>query len=159
MEFAELQELLKQFDSSDVRMLDLSEKDFHLFLSKDKVDVLPTSSKNEPATPQVTSENQVTVVEKSVISEQKDTSVSVSQASKGKMIDSPLVGVAYLSPAPGEPVFKSAGDKVKKGDVLCIVEAMKLMNEITSDIDGVIEAVLVENEEVVEYGQPLFHIV
>ncbi|MGX6978630.1 acetyl-CoA carboxylase biotin carboxyl carrier protein [Vagococcus elongatus] len=158
MEFSELQEILKQFDSSTVRVLDLSKKDFHLFISKDKVE-MPRPSKNELTETQPTPEIQQIVVEKPVISEENEPAAPPAQPQKGKTIDSPLVGVTYLSPAPGEPAFKSAGDKVKKGDVLCIVEAMKLMNEITSDTDGVIEAVLVENEEVVEYGQPLFQIV
>ena len=73
-------------------------------------------------------------------------------------IRSPMVGVFYSSPKDNEPPFVKAGDAVKKGDVLCIIEAMKLMNEIESEFDGVVEAVLVKNEEVVEYGQPLFRI-
>ena len=71
---------------------------------------------------------------------------------------SPLVGVFYTSPAEGEEPFVSVGDTVKKGQTLAIVEAMKLMNEIESDFDGVIDAVLVENGQAVEYGQPLFRI-
>ena len=61
-------------------------------------------------------------------------------------------------PAPGEPPFVQVGDEVTANQTLCIVEAMKLMNEIESEYDGVVEAILVNNEEVVEYGQPLFRI-
>lgn len=75
-----------------------------------------------------------------------------------KVIFSPLVGTFYNASTPdGEP-FVKAGDCVKKGQVLGIIEAMKLMNEIECDYDGVVEAVLVGNESVVEYGQPLFRI-
>lgn len=75
-----------------------------------------------------------------------------------KVITSPLVGTFYNSPSPEAEVFVTVGDTVKKGQTLGIIEAMKLMNEIESEFDGVVEAVLVGNEEVVEYGQPLFRI-
>ena len=71
---------------------------------------------------------------------------------------SPLVGVFYRAPAAGEKPFVSIGDTVKKGQVLGIIEAMKMMNEIESDFDGVVEEILVENEGKVEYGQTLFRI-
>jgi len=73
-------------------------------------------------------------------------------------IKSPLVGVFYRSPAAGEKPFVSIGDTVKKGQVLGIIEAMKMMNEIESEFDGVVEEILVENEGKVEFGQTLFRI-
>ena len=76
----------------------------------------------------------------------------------GNTVSSPLVGTFYASPSPDAEPFVKTGDRVKKGQVLGIIEAMKLMNEIESEYDGVVEAVLVNNEEVVEYGQPLFRI-
>ena len=66
--------------------------------------------------------------------------------------------MTYLKPSPDKPNFKQVGDRVQKGDVVCIVEAMKVMNEITSDISGEIVEVLVENEQVVEFNQPLFRV-
>lgn len=75
-----------------------------------------------------------------------------------KVVVSPLVGTFYSSSSPDAEPFVKVGDTVKKGQVLAIIEAMKLMNEIESDFDGVVEAVLAENEAVVEYGQPLFRI-
>lgn len=75
-----------------------------------------------------------------------------------KVVTSPLVGTFYNSPSPEAAAFVGVGDTVKKGQVLGIIEAMKLMNEIESEYDGIVEAVLVGNEEVVEYGQPLFRI-
>ena len=76
----------------------------------------------------------------------------------GNVVKSPLVGTFYSAPAPDADSFVKVGDTVKKGQVLGIIEAMKLMNEIESEYDGVVEAILVNNEEVVEYGQPLFRI-
>ncbi len=75
-----------------------------------------------------------------------------------KVVTSPLVGTFYSSASPEAEAFVKEGDTVKKGQVLGIIEAMKLMNEIESEYDGVVEAVLVSNEDVVEYGQPLFRI-
>jgi acetyl-CoA carboxylase biotin carboxyl carrier protein len=73
-------------------------------------------------------------------------------------VTSPFVGTFYRSPDPDSPAYCEVGQRVEKGQVLCIVEAMKLMNEIEADMSGTIEAVLVENSEVVEYGKPLFKI-
>lgn len=78
---------------------------------------------------------------------------------EGRLVTSPLVGTFYTSAAPGEPPCVKEGDKVKKGQVLGIIEAMKLMNEVESEFEGVVAEVLVKNEQVVEYGQPLFRIV
>lgn len=74
------------------------------------------------------------------------------------VVVSPLVGIFYSASSPEAENFVKVGDRVKKGQVLGIIEAMKLMNEIESDFDGVVEAILVNNEDVVEYGQPLFRI-
>lgn len=71
-------------------------------------------------------------------------------------ITSPIVGVFHRAPSPEAPPFVETGSTVKKGQVLCIVEAMKLMNEIESDTDGVISKILIENGQPVEYGEPLF---
>lgn len=73
-----------------------------------------------------------------------------------KKILSPMVGTFYSQPAPDKPAFVDVGDRVKKGQAVCIIEAMKLMNEIESEVEGEIVECLVENEEMVEFGQPLF---
>lgn len=80
----------------------------------------------------------------------KDPSVTV--------ITAPLVGTFYRSPGPDSPSFVEVGARVKKGQTLCIIEAMKLMNELESDVDGVVVAILPQNGRPVEYGEPLFHI-
>jgi len=74
----------------------------------------------------------------------------------GHTITSPLVGTFYSSPSPDAPSFVNVGDRVEKGQVIGIIEAMKLMNELESDFDGVIKEILVKDETVVEFGQPLF---
>ena len=79
-------------------------------------------------------------------------------ADTGKAINAPLVGVFYAAPSPDSEPYVSVGKRVKKGDVVCIIEAMKCMNEIQAEEDGEITAVLATNGELVEYGQPLFAI-
>jgi acetyl-CoA carboxylase biotin carboxyl carrier protein len=74
----------------------------------------------------------------------------------GHTLKSPMVGTFYRAPSPGAPAFVEVGQAVTKGQTLCIIEAMKLLNEIESDVAGTIKAILVENGQPVEYGQPLF---
>lgn len=78
------------------------------------------------------------------------------EEAKGHTLKSPMVGTFYRAPSPGAPAFVEVGQSVTKGQTLCIIEAMKLLNEIESDVAGTIKAVLVENGQPVEYGQPLF---
>ena len=73
-------------------------------------------------------------------------------------IDSPMVGIIYITPKPSSSPFVKKGQKVKKGDTICLIEAMKTFNEIKSDKDGLIKGILVKNGEAVEFGQPLFEI-
>ena len=81
---------------------------------------------------------------------------SLDSVPAGKLIKSPFVGTYYAAPGPGSDDFVTVGSKVKKGDTLCIVEAMKLMNEIESESVGIIKEILVDNESPVEFDQPLF---
>ena len=73
-------------------------------------------------------------------------------------VNAPLLGVAYAAPSPDSPTFIKVGDKIKKGDIICIIEAMKVMNEIESDRDGEVAEILFENGKMVEFGQPLISV-
>ncbi|WP_456382296.1 acetyl-CoA carboxylase biotin carboxyl carrier protein [Persephonella sp.] len=84
--------------------------------------------------------------------------VEKAESQKYHVIKSPLVGTFYRAPSPGAPPFVEEGDMVSKGQVLCIIEALKVMNEIESDINGRVVKILVENGQPVEYGQELFYI-
>ena len=77
-------------------------------------------------------------------------------APEGEQVTSPMVGTFYAAPSPTSPPFVRVGDRVQAGDVLCVIEAMKTMNHIESEYSGEVAAILVENAEPVEYGQPLF---
>lgn len=153
MNINEVKDLLKEFNDSSVREFDLREGNFELYMNKNETSrgtvaaeaaPAPVATPVAPAPKATESAEPVAPVEKQVAS--------------GTEIVSPIVGVIYLRPAPDKADFKTVGDTIKKGDVLCIVEAMKVMNEITADLDGVITEILVENEQVVEFGQPLFRV-
>lgn len=88
--------------------------------------------------------------------EPADTAAASAAAPEGHVVKSPMVGTFYRSSTPGAKPFVEIGQSVKTGETVCIIEAMKLLNEIEADRDGVIKAILVENGQPVEYGQPLF---
>ena len=89
---------------------------------------------------------------------QNVSSNTTNESSSMQSIDSPMVGIIYLTPKPSSPPFVKSGQKIKKGDTICLIEAMKTFNEIKSDKDGVVKSILVKNGEAVEFGQPLFEI-
>jgi len=89
---------------------------------------------------------------------QNVSSTPTNESSSMKSIDSPMVGIIYLTPKPSSPPFVKSGQKIKKGDTICLIEAMKTFNEIKSDKDGVVKSILIKNGEAVEFGQPLFEI-
>ena len=118
-----------------------------------------------PVAPASTDEMAVTVTGKTVAeaqgvkgTEQSETVPQSEEDQTGSLVTSPLVGTFYAAPSQDLPPYVQVGDKVKKGQVLAIVEAMKLMNEIESDFDGEIAEIYVENGQPVEYGQKLFRI-
>ena len=89
---------------------------------------------------------------------QNISNTTTNESSSMQSIDSPMVGIIYLTPKPSSPPFVKSGQKIKKGDTICLIEAMKTFNEIKSDKDGVVKSILVKNGEAVEFGQPLFEI-
>ena len=161
MNFNEIQELIKLVNKSNLTDFKLKDKDFEIQIRTKKfykgghqtVVTTPqayTVSAPAPAAPQAP-----------VSSAPAPTSAAApaAESTKGKNIleiKSPIVGTFYRSPGPDKPVFTKVGDAVKQGDVVCIIEAMKLFNEIESDVTGTIVKVLVEDASPVEYDQVLF---
>ena len=108
----------------------------------------------------MTKQNNQTIENNCVIEENSRQKTDYSEKTKEKnnIVKSPMVGTFYLKPSPTSNAYVEVGKEVKKGDTLCIIEAMKLMNEIESDYNGKIEKILVEDGQPVEYGTPLFEI-
>ena len=139
MTVSEIKELIGALDASGVTSLEYKENDVKLVLAKGNVIVSEAAA--VPAAPAASP---------------KENNVPAAATEEGHVVASPLVGTAYLAPAEDAEVFVKVGDIVKKGQTLAIIEAMKLMNEIESEYDGEVVQIIVENEETVEYGQPLF---
>ncbi|AUA19735.1 acetyl-CoA carboxylase biotin carboxyl carrier protein [Streptococcus suis] len=157
MNITEIKDLMSQFDQSSLREFSYSNAGETLHFSKNQqVTAAPSPTVEAPLVPVVAaSPATVQAVE---TSEQAPVEVSSSSVAEGAVVESPLVGVAYLSPAPDKPAFVAVGDTVKKGQTLMIIEAMKVMNEVPADRDGVVTEILVANQDVVEFGQGLVRI-
>lgn len=151
MEVKEIIELMKAMSDNGMTGFELEEGDWKLTMKREKKDRCGVQGAGQGTLLQTAD---VTAVE-SVSGDKEEKKVSgISE----KVITCPLVGTFYSSPAPDAEDYVKVGDTVKKGQVIGIVEAMKLMNEIESEYDGIVEEILVKNEETVEYGQPLFRI-
>ncbi|WP_297079042.1 acetyl-CoA carboxylase biotin carboxyl carrier protein [uncultured Enterococcus sp.] len=160
MNFSEIKEIVALINQSNLTEFHVKDQQFELYLNKNAqaqktMSEAPVSAPVQAPAPVVTPTATSTATPEAAPVVEAATEV---EDTTGKEITSPLVGVAYLKPSPDKANFKQVGDTVKKGDVLCILEAMKVMNEIVSDVDGTISAILIENEAVVEYGQPLFRV-
>ena len=144
----DIKEILKAFDGSKATKIELkNEKGEQLMICQQQTKPIAVETvKLEPV-------YEETAVKTEVVSMPE----SVTKA-EGTPVTSPMVGVFYAAPAPDKEPYVSVGSKVNKGDVLCLIEAMKLMNEVTAEKSGEITEICVENGQVVEYGQPLFMI-
>ncbi len=160
MDYAAIERLIKIVNDSTLRELELEEAGLKIRMSKnvysDRVEkVKEVNTSNMPV---VTNENVVT--SEINLSDKKEAveAIGINSLDDCIIVKSPMVGTFYAAPSEDVEPYVKVGDKVAKGEILCIVEAMKLMNEIECEKDGVIAEILVSNGEVVEYGQPLIAI-
>ncbi|MGD2168993.1 MAG: acetyl-CoA carboxylase biotin carboxyl carrier protein [Chlamydiota bacterium] len=147
MKIDDIQRIMKLLEESKLEKMVIKHEDFELHLEK-------PSNNAQPATivqPQIQHEPQ----QPAALPNQSATAV---EEIKGSMIESPMVGTFYASPGPDQAAFVKVGDKVSEDTVVCIVEAMKVMNEVKAGISGVVQEILVDNAEPVEYGTPLFRV-
>ncbi|MGQ7359240.1 acetyl-CoA carboxylase biotin carboxyl carrier protein [Streptococcus suis] len=155
MNITEMKDLMSQFDQSSLREFSYSNAGETLHFSKNQQGIAAPSPIVEAPLAPVAPASPVPV---QAVEISEATPVEESSVAEGAVVESPLVGVAYLSPAPDKPAFVAVGDTVKKGQTLMIIEAMKVMNEVPADRDGVITEILVANQDVVEFGQGLVRI-
>ena len=142
MELSAVQKLMEQFEDSTARELELTDGDFHLRLSKNR------AAKASPAPVEATPSPAPVAP--------APTSAAPQAAEVAQTIKAPLVGTVYLQPKPGAKPYLQVGQQVNAGDVVCVIEAMKMMTEVKSQVAGTVKAVLVEDEQLVEVDQPLF---
>ncbi|MGD9581950.1 MAG: acetyl-CoA carboxylase biotin carboxyl carrier protein [Vampirovibrionia bacterium] len=154
-----IQSLIKMASESDLTELKVSSGDNQIVIKKEKethiAQAIPTISASViPQTP-VSIETKEPEVQKVETEKQEAKQAS---AKKGNAVVSPIVGTFYSAPSPDSPAFVKVGDKVKVGDTLCIIESMKLMNEIESDFTGTVTEICMENSDAVDSGTVLMYI-
>ena len=143
-----LKEILYILENSDVNEIDVTFFGIRYRVVKE-APVLDEGLPKATVIPKQTSSQ-------SNISEMSKTATEEPDSSSGDEVLSPMPGTFYIAPTPDDPPFVKEGDSVKKGDTLCIIEAMKIMNEIEAEDKGVIQKILVENGQAIEFNQPLF---
>ena len=139
MDIRKVKKLIELMEASDISEIEITEGDEAVRIARHG---------SRPSVPPAGIETQVSA----------RASVPPAAMPGGHIVRAPMVGTFYLAPSPGSPPFVGVGQQVKKGDTLCIIESMKMMNQIKADKPGTIEAILVENEQPVEFDQPLFTI-
>ncbi|AVI94738.1 Acetyl-CoA carboxylase, biotin carboxyl carrier protein [Oenococcus oeni] len=159
-----IKDLIEQINQSSIREFDLTVDGVRLYLSKNKNNRESSTSK--------TADKPASSAQFPLDSNNSDSNDEVSEADKGKAkakakqqedentstINSPLVGVAYLQANPDAEPYVKVGDQVKAGDVVCVIEAMKMMTEIKSSVNGTVAEILIDNESMVDYDQPLIKV-
>ena len=152
MDYEKLKDLIDHLDSSSLAYVDYKSDAEHVILSKE----MPQQAQpTQTVAGSVSASAEVPVGTPAVSVE--PTPVEAEEVA-GEVVESPMVGVVYLQPGPDKDSFVKVGDHVEQGQTICIVEAMKLMNEIQAHKAGIVTEIFVENEEVVEFGQPLIRI-
>lgn len=152
MNISEIKDLMAQFDQSSLKEFSYRNNSDELTFSKNNGQAAPVQA---AATPASVPTQQVSSVVQEEVTQVVEQVLEQAVVAEGDVVESPLVGVAYLAGGPDKPNFVSVGDTVKKGQTLLIIEAMKVMNEVPAPRDGVITEILVANEEVIEFGKGL----
>ena len=159
MNVNEIKDLMAHFDQSSLKEFSYKNGTDELVFSKNEAKlVAETSPTPQPVVPATTPTVAPQVPTTTPAAEAASESSVTESVAEGDLVESPLVGVAYLAAGPDKPNFVSVGDTVKKGQTLVIIEAMKVMNEIPAPKDGVVTEILVANEEMVEFGKGLVRI-
>ncbi len=160
MNYEEVKELISIFEKTDLNDMELTIDNTSIRLNRSKINCMPMPGFGMAPEGMPAAQN----VNVACSEENKNDSKAVQSVSKDTekvataTITAPIVGNFYAASSPDKPAFVKPGDKVKKGDVVCIIEAMKFMNEIQSEVDGVIDEVLVQDGDFVEFGQDLFSV-
>ena len=151
MDIRKVKKLIELLESSDLAEIEIKEGEESVRISRAST-LAPAPIAYQAAPP-------ATASQAPPIAAATEPVAASAPATKGNVIQSPMVGTFYRSPSPSTPAFVEIGQHVKVGDVVCVVEAMKMMNQIEADHAGVVEAILVEDGEPVEFAQPLITIV
>lgn len=152
MDIKQVQDLIKFVSKSGVNEVSIEEKDFKITIKTNQEPTYVTAAIPQQAAPSAAP----AVAESTAVAPQVAAKPAADDSSKYITVKSPMIGTFYRSAGPGKPSFANVGDEVTSGKVLCIIEAMKLFNEIESEVSGKIVKILVNDAQPVEYDQPLF---
>jgi acetyl-CoA carboxylase biotin carboxyl carrier protein len=161
MDFKQIQELIKMINKSNIGEVSIEEKGFKLTIKQKEEPVQQIITAPMPAQPvaaMVAAPVAAAPIPVAAAAPEKPARPAEPPAGNAVTIKSPMIGTFYRSPSPDKPSFINVGDEVEPGKVVCIIEAMKLFNEIESEVKGRIIKVLVEDASPVEYDQPLFQV-
>ena len=161
MNLNEIKDLMAQFDQSSLREFSYKNGTDELRFSKNEARMASEAPAQVAPVPTAVAASPVVSAPSAPVEsavEEAPAPAETTVAPEGDVVESPLVGVAYLAAGPDKPAFVTVGDSVKKGQTLVIIEAMKVMNEIPAPKDGVVTEILVSNEEMVEFGKGLVRI-
>lgn len=161
MQYEELVKLIDKLDQSSLAYFEFTNDNERLLLAKEVPQVAapaPVVVTDVTESAALTAPASLAAPAPVAAPEVVESATAPAPEAAGKDVPAPMVGVVYLQANPDADPYVQVGDSVKKGQVLCLIEAMKLMNEIVAPQDGVVSAILVENENIVEYGQALFRI-
>lgn len=153
MDYKAIINLMKEMNLTDLTKLEIEEEGVKICIEKANV---PFNSMGAVPMQMPVMQGQMSMAATQLSEMSAEVADKKIEEIDGNKLVSPMVGTFYASPSPDKPPFVKVGDKVKKGQTICIIEAMKLLNEIESDHDGEIVKILVNNESMVEFGQPLF---
>ena len=155
MELSNIIELIHAVSDSNLTQFNLQDGNLNISMSAEKT-IVQQAAANTDAAVLVQYQPVMQPAAQSAVQNQITGQAAGTETFTGNVVKSPLVGTYYAASSPESAPFVKVGDKVNKGQVLGIVEAMKLMNEIESEFDGTVKEILVENEQMVEFGQPMF---
>lgn len=150
-----IQSLIKMASESDLTELKISSGDNQIVIKKEKETHFAQAISTVASAPIMA---QAPTTEKATSTETPETTIEAGPAKKGSPVNSPIVGTYYSAPSPDSPPFVKVGSKVNEGDVLCIIESMKLMNEIESEVAGTVTEICIENSDAVDAGTVLMYI-
>ena len=160
MNLNDIKDLMAQFDQSSLREFSYKNGTDELQFSKNEARLVSEVAAQVASAPVLATPSPVAPTSATVetVVEEVPVSAEASVVAEGDVVESPLVGVAYLAAGPDKPAFVTVGDSVKKGQTLVIIEATKVTNEIPAPKDGVVTEILVSNEETIEFGKGLVRI-
>ena len=156
MDLKLVKNLLDLISDSDVNEVSIEEGDFKLKVKKQSDAPAANLQYQMPAQPQAAPQPQPQPAQQAAPTQQESGGGKGESQPDGEVVKSPIVGTFYEAPSPDSDAFVKVGDKVNAGDTLCIIEAMKIMNEIDAEFSGTVEKIIVDDGQPVEFDQPLF---